>query len=274
MSLIDTHCHLDYFGGALEEILQRAREASIEAMISCGTAAADWNAIYNLANAHPNIHYTVGIHPTNVGANWERDLEFLESFFQKNLTPVAMGEIGLDYHSLGKNDSGGAAPQREVFRQQLSIARRRGCPIIIHSRDAFADCRQIIDQSGCDWSKMVIHCFSEDAAAIRAVNERGGRGSFTGIVTYKSAENVRQALLAQGVERLMIETDCPYLAPVPFRSQSNEPAFLRETARYIAHLLGMSEAELGARTSENARCFFNISPQAGPVSPPDFVNKT
>jgi TatD DNase family protein len=259
MSLIDTHCHLDYFGNTVGEILQRAREASVETMISCGTAAADWGAIYNLASSNPNVHYTVGIHPTNVSGNWGRDLELLESFFHKNLTPVAIGEIGLDYHFLGRNDPDAAALQREVFYQQLTIARQKNCPIIVHSRDAFEDCMRIIDQSGCDWSKIVIHCFSENAEAIRAVNGRGGRASFTGIVTYKSAENVRQALLAQGIERLMIETDSPYLAPVPFRSRSNEPAFLRETARHIANLLGMDESELCARTSENAKQFFKIS---------------
>ncbi|MDR0590603.1 MAG: TatD family hydrolase [Puniceicoccales bacterium] len=259
MNLIDTHCHLDYFGSTVGEVLQRAREASVEAMISCGTAAADWDTIYNLAGSLPSVHYTVGIHPINVGGNWERDLEFLESFFQKNLTPVAIGEIGLDYHFPGGNDPAAAALQREVFRQQLAIARQKNCPIIIHSRDAFEDCRRIIDQSGCDWSKIVIHCFSENAEAIRAVNGHGGRASFTGIVTYKSAENVRQALLAQGIERLMIETDSPYLAPVPFRSRSNEPAFLRETARYIANLLGIDESELCARTSENAKQFFQIT---------------
>jgi TatD DNase family protein len=258
MNLIDTHCHLDYFGSTVGEVLQRAKEALIEAMISCGTASADWETLYNLARSYPHIHYTVGIHPLNVDENWERDLELLESFFQKDLTPVAIGEIGLDYHYLKENIPETVARQKEVFRQQLSIARQKNCPIIVHSRDAFEDCKRIIDQSGCDWNKIVIHCFSEHAEEVRAVNSRGGRASFTGIVTYKNAENVRQALLAQGVERLMVETDCPYLAPVPFRSKSNEPAFLRETARHIAHLFGMNESELCTLTSENAKHFFKI----------------
>jgi TatD DNase family protein len=258
MNLIDTHCHLDYFGDAIGEVLGRAEKASIESMIVCGTGAADWDLHYNLANLHAHIHYTVGIHPNNIDGNWERDLSLLEYFFQKNLTPIAMGEIGLDYHFLEKNIPETIAIQKEVFRQQLFIAAQKNCPIIIHSRDAFEDCKQIIDQSGCDWNKIVIHCFSENGDAMGEVNARGGRGSFTGIVTYKNAENVRQALLAQGIERLMLETDCPYLAPVPFRSKQNEPAFLRETARCVANLLGIGESELCARTTLNAKQFFQI----------------
>ncbi|MDR2806793.1 MAG: TatD family hydrolase [Puniceicoccales bacterium] len=261
MNLIDTHCHLDYFGDEIDSILQRAKEAFIEAMILCGTNPTDWDAHKRLADLHQNLHYTVGIHPTNVDENWERDLELLESFFQGNSKPVAIGEIGLDYHYLqGVGDARAViALQKEVFRQQLLIARQKHCPIVIHSRDAFEDCKQVIDQSGCDWHNVVIHCFSENGDGMREINARGGRASFTGIVTYKNAENVRQALRAQGIERLMLETDCPYLAPVPWRSQRNEPAFLRETARYVANLLGLGEAELCALTTRNARQFFKIS---------------
>ncbi|MDR3317709.1 MAG: TatD family hydrolase [Puniceicoccales bacterium] len=259
MNLIDTHCHLDYFKENFGVILERAKDALIEAMISCGTEAADWGLIYQLANLYPQIHYTVGIHPTNVHENWERDLELLESFFRKNLIPVAIGEIGLDYHFLEGNVEEIVKLQKEIFRQQLLIARQKECPIIIHSRDAFEDCKQIIEQSGCDWNKIVIHCFSEGIDVIKDVKIRGGRASFTGIVTYKNAENIRGALMAQGVDGLMIETDCPYLSPVPFRSKQNEPAYLRATASYIANLLGMAEMELCALTTQNAKQFFHIA---------------
>ncbi|MDR2812855.1 MAG: TatD family hydrolase [Puniceicoccales bacterium] len=259
MSLIDTHCHLDFFKNELELILQRAREAAVEAMISCGTEAADWPLHCEIANRYAQVHYSVGIHPTNVTQNWETDLETLEQFFAKTPKPVAMGEFGLDYHGIEGDTTTIIARQKEAFRQQLLIAQRYDCPIIIHSRDAFEDCKTLIDQSLCNWENIVIHCFSENAEAIREINARGGRGSFTGIVTYKNAEKIRQALLAQGVERLMLETDSPYLAPVPFRSKQNEPAFVRETARYVATLLGLAESELAAITTRNAKNFFRIA---------------
>jgi TatD DNase family protein len=258
MNLIDTHCHLDFFGNELDSILQRAEEVSVEAMISCGTEAADWPLHREIANRYAHVHYSVGIHPTNVTPNWEADLEMLEQFFSKTPHPIAMGEFGLDYHGIEGDATTIITQQKETFRQQLLIARKYDCPIIIHSRNAFEDCKTLIDQSQCNWENIVIHCFSEDAAAMRAVNARGGRGSFTGIVTYKNAENIRQALLAQGVERLMLETDCPYLSPVPFRSKKNEPAFLRATATYAANLLGISEAELCTLTTKNAKQFFQI----------------
>ncbi|MDR0740215.1 MAG: TatD family hydrolase [Puniceicoccales bacterium] len=259
MNLVDTHCHLDSFGNDLDSILQHAKEAAVEAMITCGTEAADWPLHRETVSQYPHIHYSVGIHPTNVTPNWETDLEILEQFFSKIPKPVAIGEIGLDYHGIKGDATAIIARQKEAFRQQLLIARQYDCPIIIHSRDAFEDCKTLIDQSQCNWENIVIHCFSEDAAAIRTVNTRGGRGSFTGIVTYKNAENIRQALFAQGVERLMLETDSPYLAPVPFRSKQNEPAFIRETARYVATLFAMPESELCTLTTQNAKAFFRIA---------------
>ncbi|MDR1590445.1 MAG: TatD family hydrolase [Puniceicoccales bacterium] len=258
MNLIDTHCHLDSFGSEFDAVLQRAQEAAIEMMITCGTESADWSLHCETASRYPYVYYSVGIHPINVTPNWETDLETLEQFFSKMPQPVAIGEIGLDYHNIEGDETAVIARQKEVFRQQLLIARQHNCPIIIHSRNAFEDCKTLIDQSKCNWENIVIHCFSEDAAAIRTINARGGRGSFTGIVTYKNAENIRQALLAQGVEHLMLETDSPYLAPVPFRSKRNEPAFVREIARYVATLFAMSESELSAITTQNAKSFFRL----------------
>jgi TatD DNase family protein len=259
MNLIDTHCHLNSFENELDSILQRAKAAAVEAMITCGTEAADWSLHCETASRYPHIYYSVGIHPTNVTSKWEADLETLEQFFSKTPQPIAMGEIGLDYHGIEGDTTAIIARQKEAFRQQLLIAKQHDCPIIIHSRNAFDDCKTLIDQSQCNWRNIVIHCFSEDAAAIRTVNDRGGRGSFTGIVTYKNAENIRQALLAQGVEQLMLETDSPYLAPIPFRSKQNEPAFIRETARYVATLLAMPESELCTLTTQNAKAFFRIT---------------
>ena len=259
MNLIDTHCHLDNFADQLPDIIDRAAKAFVRQMIACGTEPADWKVHHSLASTYSNIHYTVGIHPINIAEHWETDLAQLEDYLHLPKAPVAIGEIGLDYHNISSNSAMAIATQKEVFRQQLIIAYNYHLPVIIHSRDAFDDCISIIDQSGIDWSNVVVHCFSEGPNEIRKINERGGRGSFTGIVTYKSAEKVRQALKTQGIERLMLETDSPYLAPVPYRSQCNEPSYIRKTAQFIAELLQIPENELSQITTFNAEQFFCLS---------------
>ncbi|UPA28658.1 MAG: TatD family hydrolase [Verrucomicrobiota bacterium] len=258
MQLIDTHCHPDYFGDQLPAVVQRASEAFVTEMIACGTNPADWPIHLKNATTYSNIHYTVGIHPTNIDNTWEQNLEVLETYCAKTPKPVAIGEIGLDYHEITGDTAAIIASQKEVFRQQLLIAKRYDLPVVVHSRNAFDDCLTIIEQAKVDWHKIVVHCFSEGPGAINRLNARGARGSFTGIITYKSAENVRQALLTQGIERLMLETDSPYLAPVPYRSKQNEPAYVRAIANFAANLLRISEEELSSITTRNARAFFNL----------------
>ncbi|MDE6575796.1 MAG: TatD family hydrolase [Opitutales bacterium] len=258
MQLIDTHCHPDYFGDQLPAVLQRASEAFVTEMIACGTNPDDWPIHLKDATTYSNLHYTVGIHPTNIDQTWERGLEILETYCTKTPKPVAIGEIGLDYHEITGDTTVIIALQKEVFRQQLLIAKRHNLPVVVHSRNAFEDCITVIEQAKVDWQKIVVHCFSEGPEAIRRLNDRGARGSFTGIITYKSAENVRQALLAQGIERLMLETDSPYLAPVPYRSKQNEPAYVRAIASFSANLLRISEEELSNVTTRNARAFFHL----------------
>src|SRR5690606_20694187 len=131
---------------------------------------------------------------------------------------------------------------------QLTLAKQYSCPVVVHSRGAFMETVKMIDTSGVDWSRVVFHCFAEGATEMAELQSRGGRGSFTGIVTYKSAANVREAALAQGLSRLMIETDAPYLTPVPHRGKPNEPAYVRHTAEYCAELFGVSYEELASTT--------------------------
>jgi len=176
--------------------------------------------------------------------------------------PVALGEIGLDRFHLPK-EAGEAEKifgwQRAAFRAGLEIARRLGCPVVIHSRGAFRDCVELIDASGIDWTKVVFHCFAEGEAEMAELTRRGGWGSFTGILTYKNAENVRAAARAQGLSRLMLETDAPYLTPMPHRGKPNEPAFVRHTAEFAAaNIFDVSYEELAATTTANARRFFGI----------------
>jgi len=232
----------------------------VATMVTIGTDTDDWSLYRDLALAHPQvIRHSVGLHPCSVGEDWKDRVGQLESFWPG---PVALGEIGLDRFHLPKDNPAQAAVifewQRAAFAEQLSLARRQGCPVVIHSRGAFADCVQMIDASGLDWRKVVFHCFTEGPLEMAELNERGGCGSFTGVITYKNAENVRGAALAQGLNRLMVETDAPYLTPMPHRGKPNEPAYLRHTAEFCAGLFGVPYAQLAEITTANAKRFFGL----------------
>ena len=293
MGLIDTHTHLDSFvrRGELSAVLQRARDADLHGMIAIGTDTDDWSLYHDIAAAHPGfVAYSVGIHPCNVDERWAERFAQIESFWGRArplgapkektnaagpadraaalvavppyLKPVALGEIGLDRFHLPKNDPVTAEKilgwQRAAFAEGLILAKQLGCPVVVHSRGAFQECVEMIDASGVDWSRVVFHCFTESCAEMAELTKRGGFGSFTGVITYKNAEPVRASALAQGLDRLMIETDAPYLTPMPHRGKSNEPAFMRHTAEYCAGLFGVSYEKLAEVTTANARRFFEI----------------
>jgi TatD DNase family protein len=264
--LVDTHTHLDAAArsGALPGLLGRAAEAGVTTMVAVGTAADDWDLYRTLAARHPGVvRYTVGIHPCSVEEGWEASAAQVAGFWGVGTAavPVAVGEIGLDRFHLPKDPAAAGhvlERQKAAFRAQLGTARSLGCPVVIHSRGAFRECVEMIDESGVDWRRVVFHCFSEGEREIRELAERGGRGSFTGILTYKNADPVRAAAKAQGLGALMVETDAPFLAPVPHRGETNEPAFLRHTAEYAASLFGVSPGEFAERTTETARAFFAL----------------
>jgi len=263
--LIDTHTHLDSFArrGELPAVLGRAREAGLEAMITIGTEPGDWALYRKLAEEHRGyVYYSVGLHPCSVDERWEAAVAAMGGFWDgSGPAPVAVGEIGLDRFHLPKEPAE-AAPiferQRAAFAAGLAEARRLAVPVVVHSRGAFHECVKMIDASGVDWSRVVFHCFSEGPAEMEALAKRGGRGSFTGIVTYKNAASVQAAARTQGLERLMVETDAPYLAPVPHRGKPNEPAYVRHTAEYCAGLFGVPYEKLAAVTTAGARAFYRL----------------
>ncbi len=265
MTLIDTHTHLDGFAraGTLDGVLMRARAAGVTEMISIGTESDDWALIRDLAAAHPGVvHFTVGLHPCCVRENWANEVAQIEAFWDGQKKPVALGECGLDRFHLPKDDAAKAeqvfAWQKAAFAEQLGIARRLGCPLVVHSRGAFAEAVAMIDASGVDWTRVVFHCFSEGPAEMNELLDRGAYGSITGVLTYKNAENVRAAAKVQGLGRLMLETDAPYLTPVPHRGKPNEPAFMRHTAEYAAAMFGVGVEELASASTKTARRFFGV----------------
>ena len=281
MGLIDTHTHLESFArrGDLAAMLDRARAAGVEALITIGTDADDWGLYRDLAAAHPGfVHYTAGMHPCSVDARWEERFAQLEGFWNGAqasrlpesgaggtpalLAPVALGEIGLDRFHLPKDDPAAAervfATQQAAFRAGLGLAKRLGCPVVVHSRGAFRECVEMIDASGVEWGKVVFHCFTEGPTEMAELTRRGGWGSFTGIITYKTAEPIRAAAKAQGLDRLMLETDAPYLTPMPHRGKPNEVGYVRHTAEFCAELFEVGYDELAARTTATARRFFGL----------------
>jgi TatD DNase family protein len=266
VNLIDTHTHPEVFvrRGEWPAALARAEAAGVGGMIAIGTEPDDWNLYRGLAGEYPGrVSHTIGLHPCSVGDGWAEAVESLPSFWSPagGPAPVALGECGLDRFHLPDEPEAAAriyAHQRAAFTAQLAWARAQGCPVVIHSRGAFRDCVDLIDASGIDWRRVVFHCFSEGPAEMAELMGRGAFGSFTGILTYKHAEAMRAAARAQGLARLMIETDAPWLTPVPLRGRPNEPAYLRHTAEFAASLFGVGLEELAAVTTANARRFFGL----------------
>lgn len=264
MELIDSHCHLETFQdkGELPAVLERAADAGVQRMIAVGTSPEDWVPYREIHAEHSGkVDYTVGLHPCYVDEDWEAAVSQISTFFMPPNAPVAIGELGLDYFHLPKDPVQAGETillQEEAMRQQLMLADGLDCPIIIHSRDCFTECLKLIDESGIDWARVVFHCFSYGPEEMQQLKERGGRGSFTGIVTYKSADKVREALRVQGIKGLMLETDCPYLAPEPLRGKPNEPAYLAHIAGHCAEILAMPLDELANVTAANTKSFFDL----------------
>lgn len=264
--LIDTHCHLEkaFAKGEGEATLQRMEAAGVSRCITVGTGQKDWEQYFRLAaREQGRVDWTVGIHPSDVGEDWQDQSKAIATYFATDPQPVALGEIGLDHFHLPKYpDEAAEVKHRQLraFSEQLQLAYQLDCPVVVHSRNAVEACMDCIDKSGVDWRKVVFHCFSDGPELLQPILERGGRASFTGILTYKNAEAVRESARLQGLERLMLETDAPYLAPEPVRGQVNEPAHVSHIARFAAALFGVSDSELAEITTRNAIDFFKLEP--------------
>lgn len=260
--LIDTHAHLDGFQqrGELTSVLQRADEAGVSRIIAIGTDPGDWEINRNLAETYSgSVFRSAGLHPCHVDATWEAALSALPGFLEKNAHLVALGEAGLDYFRLSKeNRETLVAWQHQAFREQIRLARSFDLPLIVHSRSAFEDTIRLLREEKFPMERAVFHCFAEGPEEVAELNRLGGRASFTAIATFPKADAVRAALRKQPLDLLMIETDCPYLAPQAVRGQTNEPAYVRLTAQWMAGFLGMPEEELEERTTANAKAFFSL----------------
>src|SRR5271154_1160892 len=263
-TFFDTHAHLDYpdYANDLPETVARAQAAGIAKIVSIGTSLDSSERAIRLAEKFPNVFAAVGWHPTEA-EKAPRDLRPALREFARHPKVVAIGETGLDYHHLPSekpestvaDDAHYKQKQAEIFRQQMEVAAEFGLNCVIHQRTSFDDTiaqmKPFIGKT-----RGVFHCFGETVERMRQVFEIGSLVSFTGIVTFKNAQNVRDCVAAAPLDKFMLETDCPYLAPVPFRGKRCEPAYVKEISEAVAQIKMCSLEELSAATCKTAKEFF------------------
>lgn len=261
MDLIDTHSHLtlEPLADSVEAVIERSRRAGVTGWITVGTSLTDSRKAVELAGQHGGMYAAVGIHPHEAKDADGGAMAELRRIAREPKV-VAIGETGLDFHyNFSKQPD-----QRRVFVAHLEMARALELPVIVHCRNAFNETVEVLDRHGEGLKGVVFHCFGGTAEQARRLLDRGYRISFTGVVTFKNAEQTRTAARVVPLERLMVETDCPYMSPEPVRSQKpNEPALMVHTARFLAELKGVDEDELARATTQTAATFFALPVAVG-----------
>lgn len=253
-TIIDTHCHIYYddFKQDWEQMLARADEAGVKGMVVVGADLASSRQAVALAEQYPHIYCTIGLHPHDAAGADEATFMLLQELATTTAKCVAIGEIGLDFY---KNHSS-REDQELVFRRLLQMAKELGKPVVVHDRDAHSESLAMIKEAGI--TRGVMHCFSGDLAFARQCLDQGLHLSIPGTITYSSNEQLREVVRNVPLERLLLETDCPYLSPVPHRGKRNEPAYTRITAEKVAELRGLTVEDVGRITTMNAGRLFGI----------------
>lgn len=254
---VDTHAHLAMLEHAsLSEVLDRAQKAQITKMVTVSVDEKSWENNRVIAESIPNVWYSLGLHP-HEAKDWQScQGRFLEAFelSKKNKKCVALGEMGLDfYYNRSERET-----QIACFEEQLTLAKKWNLPVIIHCRDAFKDTYDCIKKVGLSERGGVMHCFTGNKNQAKEAVDLGLMISFSGILTFKNATDLQEAARFLDLEKMVIETDCPFLAPVPFRGKPNEPSLLPETAKVLASLKSVSVDEIQTRTFDNASVLFSI----------------
>ena len=254
---VDSHCHLNYKGLVEQQVdvLARARESGVSAMLNISTRECEWDDVIGLAEQESDVWASVGIHPHEADQHVGMDCaKLVEKSAHRRV--VAIGETGLDYYY----DKSDRAQQCTGFREHIEASRETGLPIIIHTRDAEADTAAILTEEMREGAFTgVIHCFTASAAFARIALDLGLYISLSGIVTFKNAQDLQDVAKWLPEDRLLVETDAPFLAPIPHRGRTGEPAFVADTARFVAHLRGVAPDLLAQQTSDN---FYNLFSKA------------
>ncbi|WP_156678743.1 TatD family hydrolase [Sphingomonas profundi] len=257
--LVDSHCHLNYKGLVEEQaaVIDRARAAGVTTMLNIATRESEWDAVIATAERAEDVWATVGIHPHEADTHAEIDTARLVAA-AAHPRVIGIGETGLDYHY----DRSDRERQRTSFRSHIAAARETGLPLIVHTRDAEADTAAILaEEMGKGAYPGVIHCFTASADFAAKALDLGLYISISGIVTFRNAKDLQATARELPAERLLIETDSPFLAPVPHRGRTCEPAFVSDTARFLADLRGVDATQLAEQTSRN---FFVLFAKARP----------
>lgn len=257
--LVDSHCHLNYKGLVEQQsdILSRARDSGVTAMLNISTRESEWNEVLSLAEQENDVWASVGIHPHE--ADGHRGIDAAKLIARAaNPRVIGIGETGLDYYY----DHSDRAQQRESFREHIIAARDSGLPIIIHTRDAEEDTAEILTEEMANGPfSGVIHCFTASADFARIALDLGLYISLSGIVTFKNATDLQDVAKWLPADRILVETDAPFLAPVPHRGRTGEPAFVADTARFVAKLRGEGDDAIAAQTTAN---FYRLFTKAQP----------
>jgi TatD DNase family protein len=257
--LVDSHCHLDFpdFATELDGVVDRARAAGIGRIVTISTRVKQHAAVLAIAERYPNVYCSVGTHPHHAHEELDITVEHLVAL-TRAAKVVAIGEAGLDYHY------GYSSPdaQEQGFRSHIAAARETGLPLVIHSRDADLDMAKILEEeTGKGAFPAVLHCFTGSRDLAQRAIALGLYISFTGILTFKKSDDLRLIAAALPPDRILVETDAPYLAPGPYRGKRNEPAFVVETAKTFAAVRGISTEELARQTTENFFRLFSKVPR-------------
>lgn len=257
MRLFDTHAHLHFpdYANDLDAVLERARAAGVRGMVTIGTDGETNQAVVALARRRPEVWATVGIHPHDAGQALEVDFAEMEKLARSEAKVVGVGEMGLDFfRNLSPPER-----QREVFRRQIHLARGAGKPLVVHCRDAHDETLAILAEERAGEVGGVMHCFSGDVAIARRCLDLELFISLAGPVTYKNARALPEVARFVPENRLVVETDCPYLPPTPHRGKRNEPAYVALTAAFVAELRGVDPEALGDALTANAATLFGIT---------------
>jgi TatD DNase family protein len=258
---IDSHAHIDgpEYDADRDEVIQRARDAGISAILTVGTGdphSGSLERAVQLAEAHEDIFAAVGTHPHDARLFDKQAEERIKTLLRVSKRTIAWGEIGLDYHY----DNSPREVQRDVFRRQLVLAREIDLPVIIHTRAAEAHTIEILkDEWRFPGARGIMHCFSGSLELAEATIELGFLISFAGVLTFKKAADLRDVAARVPLERLLIETDCPFLTPIPFRGRRNEPAHVVEVARCLALIHGKTVEQMADITSSNFKKLFGLA---------------
>ncbi|MGS1093243.1 TatD family hydrolase [Aquamicrobium terrae] len=263
--LVDSHCHLDFpdFAEERAAIIARAREAGVERMVTISTRVRKFDQIREIAETFDEVYCSIGTHPHNAAEEPDVTAEELVRL-SGHPKVVAIGEAGLDYHY----DHAPRDAQAKGFRTHIAAARETGLPLVIHARSADDDMAAILEEeTGKGAFPFVLHCFSSGKRLAEVGVALGGYVSFSGILTFRNSQDIRDIAAAVRLDRLLVETDAPYLAPIPHRGKRNEPAFVAHTAAVLAETIGLDSAEVARLTTDNFFRLFSKMPSPDEVVP-------